>query len=63
MEAMGLGDVIGVVLLGLFVVRRLLHARRRAEALSPDEWVAALTERVRNPLRYRVSATLRWIVG
>lgn len=63
MEAMGLGNVLGGVLLALFVLRRQLHAKRRTAAQSPEEWVAALTEKVRNPLRYRISATLRWIVG
>ena len=63
MEAMGLGNVLAGVLLALFVLRRLLHAKRRSETQSPEEWVAALTEKVRNPLRYRSSATVRWIVG
>ena len=63
MEALGIGDLLGGVLLALFVLRRLLHAKRRSATLSPDEWVGVLTEKVRNPLRYRISATLRWIVG
>lgn len=56
-------SVLIALILAVFVVRLWCHERRRQAALSTDERIENITEKVRNPVRYRVSTTLRWIVG
>jgi hypothetical protein len=59
----GLGDLLLVVFVMLLVARLSAHGRRRWAALSTDERIEVITEKVRNPVRYRVSATVRWLLG
>jgi steroid 5-alpha reductase family enzyme len=59
----GLGDLLLVVLVMLLVARLSVHEKRRWRALSTDERIEVITEKVRNPVRYRLSATVRWLLG
>ena len=59
----GLDDIVMFVMLAVFVVRLSMHERRRRAGLSTDERIEVITEKVRNPVRYRVATMSRWIMG
>jgi hypothetical protein len=56
-------DVMVFALLGVLAVRVWVGEKRRRASQSMDERIREITLKVRYPMRHRLSATWRWMLG